>query len=331
MKHTFFTTLFLLPAIAFFAQPVITNNDLLKVGDVVITQPCATATFNPGSAGANQVWDFSQLVAEGPEDTTFYILPAGTPYAASFPSSNIVGKFGSDGYGYYQVSGDKLFFWGQADPSANIILSDPATYFKSPATYGTFVYDTIAGSVGLGALTGTVVGNSWFEGDGYGSLQTPGGQYSDVLRVKTVTVALATVPFLGTITDSIFNYSWYKVGVKSPVLEMIDDTQWANGMVFSQSRYVNFFRSITTKTDTPVGAKVAEIVAFPNPAIDQVWFAGLDTPAHLLVHNMAGQLLLDEHINPGEPVSVKQLGAGVYVCAIYSSGDLPQFVKLVVR
>ncbi|MEO6039603.1 MAG: hypothetical protein ABIQ93_14410, partial [Saprospiraceae bacterium] len=56
-------------------QPVITMQDLLKVGDRVITQPCTTTTFNAGAPGANQTWNFSQLGAEGPLDTAFYTSP----------------------------------------------------------------------------------------------------------------------------------------------------------------------------------------------------------------------------------------------------------------
>lgn len=331
MKNAFHITLLSLLATPFFAQPVITSNDLLKVGDIVATQPCATTTFNPGSAGANQAWDFSQLTPEGPQDTTFYILPAGTPYAANYPSSNIVGRFGADGYGYYQVSGDKLFFWGQTDPSSALVLTNPATYFQSPATYGTFVLDTIAGSLSAGPLSGSVTGQVYFQGDGYGSLQTPGGQYSDVLRVKTVTVAVATVPFLGTITDSVYNYSWYKLGVKTPVLEMIDDTQWSGGAVVSQTRYVNYFLSITSGANEPAGLSEPPVQVFPNPAEDAVQFSGLDAPARVVIQNIAGQCVLDKTIAPQEQIGVESLRAGVYCCSVYPEGGKVQFLKLVVQ
>lgn len=331
MKNIFFSSLLCLLSNPFFAQPVITNNDLLKVGDVVATQPCATITFNAGGAGANQTWDFSQLTAEGPQDTTFYILPAGTPYAANYPSSNIVGKFGSDGYGYYQTSGDLLLFWGQADPTTALVLTNPATYFKSPTTYGTFILDTIAGTLSSGPLSGSVLGRVFFQGDGYGALTTPGGSYTDVLRIKTVTVAEATIPFLGTIIDSVFNYSWYKLGVKSPVLEMIEDTQWSGGAVVSQTRYVNYFISLTSGATEPIDVAMPLIRVFPNPAEEQVQFYGLEKPARLRIHNIDGQLLIDKAIEPDEPVSVKGLEPGVYICALYGAGEAMQFVKLIVR
>ena len=128
MQKTLLLPLLCLSANALFAQPVITSADLLKVGDVVITQPCNTETFDPGGAGANQVWDFSQLMPEGPEDTTFYILPAGTPYEANYPSSNIVARFGEDEYGYYQTTADQLLYWGDQSPMSALVLTDPAIY-----------------------------------------------------------------------------------------------------------------------------------------------------------------------------------------------------------
>ncbi len=325
-------TLLCLSANALFAQPTITSTDLLKVGDVVVTQPCNTEIFTPGGAGANQVWDFSALIPEGAEDTTFYTSPVGTPYAANYPSSNIVAKFGEDAYGYYQTTVDQLLYWGDQSPTSALLFTDPAVYFQSPVTFGTFLLDSVAGSLSAAPLQGTIAGHVYFSGDGYGTLQTPGGQFSDVLRTKTVTVAIATVPFLGTITDSVFNYSWYKLGIKSPVLEMIEDTQWANGAVFSQTRYVNFFRSITTtKSPEPANAPAPLIQAFPNPTNDLVQFSGLEQAARITIQNTAGQQVLAENISPDAVISLKHLGAGLYICAAYLHDGSMQTVKLIVH
>lgn len=331
MKKTLLLSVICFSAIPFFAQPVITSADLLSVGDIIITQPCETTTFAPGSAGANQVWDFSQLIPEGAYDTTYYIVPEGTPYEADYPSSNIVGKFGSDSYGYYQITGDKLFFWGQADPTTALVLTNPATYFVSPVTFGTFVLDTIAGSLNAGPLSGSVTGEVFLEGDGYGTLMTPDATYSDVLRIKTTTVAIATVPFLGTIVDSVFNYSWYKLGIKSPVMEMIEDTQYAGATPIQQTRYINYFKEATSGYHLPIGSSRPNIQAYPNPAAQQVWFSDLTEPARLVMHNLAGQLVLEQNMLPGEPVSVKNLVSGIYICAVYTNNMPVQTIKLTIR
>ncbi len=297
----------------------------------MVTQPCNTTTFQPGSAGADQNWDFSQLVPNGPQDTTFYISPVGTPYAASYPASNIVARFGADGYGYYQTTSDRLFFWGQSDPSSALVLSDPAVYFQAPTTYGTFILDTIAGNNSLGALSGALQGQVYFQGDGYGDLQTPGGQYTNVLRIKTVTVALATLPFLGTITDSVFNYSWYKTGLETPVLEMIEDTQWSNGAVISQDRYVNFFQSLTTGTAELRAEQMPRIQAFPNPTAGSVQLLGLERPATVTVCNTAGQVVLSAQIDPRETLHLENLAAGLYFCSVWTADKVPQLVKIIVH
>jgi hypothetical protein len=328
-KHLFYLLCFFTGAL--FAQPVITDTDLLGVGDIVITQPTTTETFNPGPAGANQTWDFSQIVSDGDPDTTFYISPVGTPYAASYPSSNIVGFFDGNSYGYYQTSGGKLFYWGSTDPMTALVLTDPATYFVSPATYGTFVLDTIAGTLNLGPISGSVVGQVYFEGDGYGTLQLPTGTYTDVLRIKTVTAAVATVPFLGTIIDSVFNYSWYKLGTESPLLEMIEDTQWSGGTVLDQTRYINYFQTITSGSSDLLPDRLP-VSIYPNPAdAGQIRFVGLSGPTRLVIQNAAGQRVLEETVTPGDPVSIKKLGTGVYFCSLYTNRNQVQTVKLVVH
>lgn len=329
MKKAFCLLLLGLLSQAVFAQPVITSADLLSVGDIVITQPVVSTTFNPGAAGANQTWDFSALVADGTADTTFYISPAGTPYAANYPSSNIVAFFEGNAYSYYQTAGGKLFYYGETDPTTTLVLTDPATYFISPATYGTYLLDTIAGSISSGPLSGSVSGQVFFEGDGYGTLLLPTGPLTDVLRIKTTTVALATVPFLGTLTDSVFNYSWYKLGYKSPVLEMIEDTQWANGMVVDQTRYFNYYLSLTTGTKAPVTAP--SIRVFPNPADDWVRVEGLEKPGRLVVRNTMGRLMMDKAIDPQEQVQVSGWGAGVYMCSVYAEDGSVRSIRLLVR
>ncbi len=317
MKNNLLIALLCLAVNAVFAQPIITNADLLKVGDMVITQPCNTEVFNPGGAGADQIWDFSQLVPEGPEDTTFYISPVGTPYEANYPSSNIVAKFGEAEYDYYQVANDQLLYLGYQEPTGSLLLTDPAVYFQSPTTFGTFLIDSIAGTLSAAPLQGSVVGHVYFSGDGYGTLQTPGSQFEDVLRVKTVTIAVATVPIFGNIIDSVFNYSWYKLGVKSPVLEMIDDTQWAGGAVLSQTRYVNYFRSITSGATEPGETKGPLIQVFPNPTDDQIQFSRLEKSARVIIQNTAGQRVMDKTIDPSDHISLKNLGTGLYICSIY--------------
>jgi hypothetical protein len=212
------------------------------------------------------------------------------------------------------------------------VLTDPATYFVSPTTYGTFVLDTIAGSISLGPIAGSVAGRVFYEGDGYGTIMLPDGTTkTNVLRVKTVTVAVATVPFLGTIIDSVFNYSWYQLGIKSPVMEMIEDTQWSGGAVLDQTRYVNYYLGTLLSASDP-GSGLQPVNVYPNPVSDEaVRFTGFDTPSKLIIQNSAGQCVLAETVNPGDPVLLKKLESGVYICSIYTPGLPARTVKMVVR
>jgi hypothetical protein len=134
MKHILLSCLFALLHTALSAQPVIQQNDLLHVGDIVVTQPCTVTASQPGPAGANQTWDFSGLTPTSSLDTTYYIAPAGTPYAASYPASNIVAFYSGNTYGYYQIVNNELFYFGEKDPTGGLVLTDPAVYFKLPTT-----------------------------------------------------------------------------------------------------------------------------------------------------------------------------------------------------
>src|SRR4051812_5433102 len=81
----------------------------IVAGDVYTIFYANGPTSNPGSSGTNQTWNFSNLnIDTNSAQTTIYVNPATTPYAANFPTANLAGKQGVDNYFYYISTSSSL-------------------------------------------------------------------------------------------------------------------------------------------------------------------------------------------------------------------------------
>lgn len=61
---------------------------------------------------------------------------------------------------------------------------------------------------------------------------------------------------------------------------------------------------------------VPELKVYPNPAMDYIMVSGLDQATDFQVLGADGKSVLNGKINPGTPISVKQIPAGIYILRI---------------
>ena len=83
------------------AQITLTVNSFPSAGDVFISHNDSLGnSLSPGSAGANQNWDFANLNNHY-SDTTTAVSVASTPNGSSFPTADFAVN-NSDGYAYFK-------------------------------------------------------------------------------------------------------------------------------------------------------------------------------------------------------------------------------------
>lgn len=122
MKRTALLITLLLAALAALnAQITITRADFPDIGYMVVHAVDDVTPIDPGQPGANQVWDFSNLIPVT-VDSTIYTSPEGMPNAQNYPEANIAtnhnpGSFPNGGYNvnYWNFSSQGLK--GVADES----------------------------------------------------------------------------------------------------------------------------------------------------------------------------------------------------------------------
>jgi hypothetical protein len=215
-----------------------TQHNHFRPGDVLIKQQ--VEFIDPGSSGANKVWDFSKLNTINDEYTLTYSLPplegdsvyilGDIRYNKKNVSDNelIVGTEHNTMY-YYHLSGDSLSQMGHENPAVKLAYTSPMVLMLYPLNYGQSV-SSVYKSEGL--YSGTVdirtQGIMTTSADAYGKIILPSGDtLSPVLRVKTEQTILDIPDELSVNTDKndkgklLETCRWYSKGYRYPVFETI--------------------------------------------------------------------------------------------------------------
>jgi hypothetical protein len=281
-------------------QPILTaSNTNFNIGDA-FHYHAALYTSSPGSAGANQTWNFSTL-GTGLAMTDSIVQPYTTTYGSSYPSANKSFTYSSYFY-YYFTNNDSIIYHGGEGGSWSITFSDPQKILSYPFSYDSTFVDTYSGlSNSAGTLT-TNVGTITVTGDGYGTLQLPYGNITNVLRVKTVKDQANTTSG-NTTYVTLTSYQWYLPGIHRPVLSLTYNSGTYSTMYISQSDFVGIEN---------IREYINDISFYPNPAIDNLT---IETPAQAIIEilNTEGQILKSFNTNDKTTtIDISGLTSGMY-------------------
>ncbi len=269
MKRVIFlTVLGLLFTSTIVAQPTITYDNAPKIGDVY-HEAYFSGQADPGPDGANQTWDFGNVLA----DTTAQmeiISPAGTPFESDFPEANMVSyienSYGQV-YGYGNLSPSEFQSWGTGviSDTGNVVLHyiDPEKQMEFPFSYQDSFTDDYFSIFQAMGLTIHRRGTTTITADAWGSITTPEATYSSVLRVKNVSNSVDSM-FMGEIfimamTTSSVDYNWYTGDYGFPVFELTISS--SNGVSDTAGAY-----KITVQSVGETASNLSNIRIYPNPA-----------------------------------------------------------------
>ena len=165
------------------AQTITIGQMTPQIGDAYTLADCDH--FSSGAAGSNQTWNLSGLTAN--ETNIFTITnPAGLPGADNFPNASFASVItGQQAIGYSNVVANRIETLGMYSPQGLTIYADPITEFEFPLSYQSTYADSFERSTDMGG--GTIVketGDVSVLVDGAGTLITPAGTFTDVLRLK---------------------------------------------------------------------------------------------------------------------------------------------------
>lgn len=301
------------------AQPAVTGPSDLPVAGYVDSASLIGGMTSPGPSGAGVVWDFSGFTVNF-SDVCTVGSPQGTQYESEFSGAGAVlrkrGPGVQDRYDYYKFDANGFYRMSENYSYGTWMAGTVYRYTVAkmvlpfPFRYGDRVSSAFEGSNLSGA---TVMGTDELLYDGYGTLKTPVGTDSNVIRIKY--------------SDNI--YVWFS---SSPV--RILATYWTSGSgvgvmeIHSAARY--------TSLNVPMafnGQHALQII--PNPAVDAITVRATveaNTAGRCRLVDVTGRLVGDVPFKDGMSMfSRGSLSAGVYVCQLWVSGKMLGHQRLVFR
>jgi len=258
---------------------------MLLLGNAAIAQPTLTATgINPvigesytinngnyvseGSSGANQTWDLSTISGSS-GGLTNNVTPSSTPNGSNFPTSNLAADNTTTGStGYYFTSSSVLQILGAVGGSGSTVItySNYEDILHFPFNYNNSYNDQWAASFQSAGYNYYRTGNTTVTADGYGTLITPNGTYTNVMRVHFVQDYQDST-YIGTpyiITYYNDEYIWYKEGVHATLAAVYTFTNSMSG-----TSTAGFYLTGTIGIDE-TNNYITSSNVFPNPAVDKV-------------------------------------------------------------
>lgn len=226
MKKTLFLASFALAGWGAQAQPVINSADF---------NPTAVAQYDfkygvvnqvdPGAAGANVSWNFSSLSLSTDYPVHSFTCP-GAAECSSFATANEYLETTVGNVFYNRTAAEEQEVGvtsGSGSSSSTTTYTTPYKSIQFPITYNQAYSSNYSATVAAGGTSFTQAGTLNSVIDGYGTLTTPVGTYTNVLRQKlTDEWSQTSGGVTATITTT--TYNWYKAGINQPILTIIVTT-----------------------------------------------------------------------------------------------------------
>lgn len=302
-----------------YSQPTINENECYyQIGANYSLNICNYIA--PGPAGANVTWDYSNASAY----TTAALLveaPSTTSYGSSFSTSTACLTVPVQNTYQYFTGNGSLNYTGAVGNGTVIAYSDPEKFLEFPIQFGASLIDQFESnfiSSGFSWLrTGTVSSLV----DGYGTLITPAGTYTDVLRVKIVEAYsdyCADLSFINYYDNEMYHY--YKAGGHYPL---------------AFSSYADFAGTIVESfqyVDVNVGIKEANLLAetsvYPNPAqnIININNHNFETIQYSFA-DVFGRIVLEGTVN-SSTLELSELPNGIYSLTLIDSNGKKSYSKV---
>ncbi|HSI89626.1 MAG TPA: T9SS type A sorting domain-containing protein [Adhaeribacter sp.] len=295
----------------------------LRIGDTFLVHETTVAAphfTTAAAAGANQIWNFSALSSVATQQAAVVARNA-APKAGSYPAANMVIKVGAE-FAYIENNGLVIKEHAAFQSVQNITLenTDPAEKLRFPLTYNDTFSDTFAGTVDLNGSTIPRNGNVTVTAEGYGTLVTPTGTYTNVLKVKTEEIANPMTLY----SENTLTYDWFLPGVRFPLLRM------TRRVTLPSTVFTAFYldQVLGTKEDL---AERLQFSVFPNPATETAtiqFFSEKNTGATLSITNLTGQevkRLERERWAAGSgslTIDVSGLPKGIYLVRLETGGQV---------
>lgn len=304
MKKIYIFAALLISGNAVFAQSL-TRTDIGYAAGENYTMYSSDAV-SPGSAGTGVTWDLSAMTNNS-QVTVNPTVNSGGP----FPAANLKLTQSNGGIIYYNQTNSILEVLGIDAVSTVFNYSNPATYLQFPLTASSNYTDQFACTYTVSGFNFTRTGSTQTEFSGYGTLITPAGTFTNVVRLKS-TQTLTDVYSGGTINTTIISFNWYKAGVHHEVANVSAST--SNGNTTNSAYYTSVPANLGLEEN-----QLINLSAFPNPATDVLHINSDEMISKIEFYTVSGELSLNHSMNESNTaeINIAALNSGMYLVKVY--------------
>lgn len=329
MKKTILFAVFIVIESALNAQPVLTaSNSNFVIGDVSYGFRCDPTSVSITAGGAGITWDYHSLMVTS-TDTTDVVTCASTPYCDSFPSSTIAWHYkrasADTNYGYFINTAGRIEAIGSySSPVGPGYVHHHIPQKMTgpfPLSYGAAWRDTTSYTYypNPGRYDSIYRIDNCIA-DGYGTLKTPAGIFTNVLRTSTTYYVTHTSYNLATgipsvSFDTLQYVAWRQPGNHFVLLSIGIDHSVPESVVYTIPQASAGVEEINDKK--------SDFVIYPVPASEFIHVKNLQTDwsnTTVTLINLAGKklwhsagtnIVLDEITIP-----LSNIGNGIYLLRI---------------
>lgn len=267
MRNFIFTSLFAcltMYCINSHSQPTLTASGVSATVGETFSYNSFSTQLSSGNAGANQTWNLASMSGTTSGITTV-VTASSTPNGSQFPNANIAYSTPGAGTTYMNMTSSAWQYYGVVPASGTPVIaySNPEDMLRFPFTFNNTYTDTWAAQFTSG-YTFYRTGTTTVTADGYGTLITPNGTYTNVLRIHFYQSykdsAFFGTPYIINYTND--QYIWYKEGYHTYLASVYSTTNSVGQPSYGGS-YPSQGTGIHTLPDFLTGLSL-----FPNPASD---------------------------------------------------------------
>jgi len=242
------------------------NTHLLRSGDEHYFN--ITNNVEPGSEGANVVWDFRKLETKSKLISYMYSAYS-TEKSSEIPEANtVLEEFGTRFF--FKASDGIIEQYGTVTKNNTVTLYDkPFVKMVFPFNFGDSYSGDFSGTVyGKNNYQAKFTGTYSLEADAFGTLVLPGNiTYENVFRIKTIKEQCYNGN--NSCNCASISYKWYSQDVRYPLLTIIQN-QNSNGTKTIRTAY---YSKAENKAETLKAKKLVteniEAHIYPNPFKDE--------------------------------------------------------------
>lgn len=314
MKKQLLTSLFSLAGLSVFAQPTIQASGFYPtIGE---SFDLHTSDYvAPGPNGSNVTWDLSGLSPN--TDQTVNVLTPNPSISGTTHNIEYVGQSNI----YCNLSTNDYLIHAESTAQGLIEYSDYKKLYQFPMTMGTSFSDNFVSSIVIQGDVASMTGSVNAQVDGYGTLITPTGTFTNVLRVHSIHSNVTT--FQGNTTNGTIDmYTWIKAGIH---IELATVQTITTPFGTQQTAlYADGANLGLTHNES-----VNSLVLFPNPAQDVVSFIYDLKIDKIEVVDLNGRTIATPFDQANKTIDVSGLQSGVYYVNVYSNNNksIQKFLK----